>query len=144
MQFTLQDTSPTLLEMLLGAMLFLAIPVGLPLLLWLRRSPRNARDVLLAMARRPAGLFRRGTDFIAWLMPAGALIGLQVIGMLSSLGMLRRNVETGMVDPGEDLVWLAVPSLAAALALAAWMLAARGPRAARDVLHVEHAPRRRR
>jgi hypothetical protein len=143
MQFTI-ECPPPLHVMFLTLVLYLLVPVGLPLLLWLRRSPRNARDVLLAVGRRPAGLLRRGADFIAWLVPAGGLVGVQVLGMFGSLGMLRRNVETGMVDPEENLMWLVVPSLAAGLMLLAWMHRDHGPRAASDVLHVEHAPRRRR
>ncbi|MRI91140.1 hypothetical protein FGE12_23535 [Aggregicoccus sp. 17bor-14] len=142
MQFTLvDDVSPSLLELLLGWWAFLLIPVGLPLLLWLRHSARNPRDVLLGGTGLRAGT-RRGRDGSSSLVPAGALIGLQLFGMLLSVGLLRLFLESD-VPGGEDTGWLVAPTLAGGLMLVAWMLCERSPRAARDVLHVERVSRRR-
>jgi len=135
MQFTL-DEQPTLLQMLLQLIVFLLIPVGMPLLLWLRRSPRNARDVLLAVARTPAGVIRRCVDFVGWLVSAVSLVGLQLLGMLGAASLVGVLMMSGSIDADEGPGWFASPVLAAGILLLAWMRLAHGPCAARDVLRI--------
>ncbi len=80
MQFTLAEcTAPSLGEQLLSMMLFLAPLVGLPLLLWLRRSPRNSRDVLGPSSALPAGCFRHLLDSMDPVLPLSALLLTQVV-----------------------------------------------------------------
>jgi hypothetical protein len=129
MQFTLDSEVLSLLEYFLLVVVLFALPVGLPMLLWLRRGPRNARDVLSAMARVPAGLICRCADFITWLVSAASLIGLQLLGMLTAFLMVT-------FDSDESPWWLAAPALAAGILLLAWMRLAHGPRTARDVLRI--------
>lgn len=135
MQFTFASDELSLLgEFILGFVLF-ALPVGLPLLIWLRRTPRNARDVLLAVARTPAGIIRRCADFIVWLVPAASIVGLQLLVMLTTFVMVT-------FDSHESPWWFASPALTAGILLIAWMRLARSPRAARDVLHIRRASQR--
>ena len=143
MEFTLiEDAPPSVFELLFGGWALFLIPVGVPLLIWLRRNPRQSRDVLLAVARAPAGLVRRGIDFLGWLFTAASLVGAQLLVMALMLRMLRFFLESD-VPGGEGTGWLIAPTLAGGLMFVAWMVWERGPRTAHDVLHVERVPRRR-
>jgi hypothetical protein len=141
MQFTLvDDAPPALLIVLLALWGPLLIPVGLPLLLWLRRSPRQTRDVLLAVVRTPAGLVRRSLDFLGWLFAAASLVGGQLLVMALMFSTLRFFLESDS-PRGEGTGWIVMPTLAGGLALVLWMVLERGPRAAHDVLHVRAGQR---
>jgi hypothetical protein len=145
MPFTIEEPCANPLVALLWAVLIVfGPPVSIGLMLWLRHNPRDARDVLLVVARRPAGLVRRGLDFCGWLFAAGALVGLQVLAMVLMFALLSWFLGSNVFGPGEGMSWVVAPTLATGLLLVGWMVNERGPRAARDVLHVEHAPRRRR
>jgi len=135
MLFTIQD-HPTLLQALPDLVASLLIPVGMPLLLWLRRNPRNARDVLLAVARTPAGILRRCVDFGGWLVSVVSLMALQLLGMLGAASLAGVLVMSGSIGADEGPWWFASPVLTAGILLLAWMRLAHGPRAARDVLRI--------
>ncbi|HSP80369.1 MAG TPA: hypothetical protein VLQ93_17690 [Myxococcaceae bacterium] len=76
MQFTISSScgGPSIEAQFFGMMLFLGPVLGIPLLLWLRRSPRNAQDVLGSALVPPASAFRRLLDFSGWLSLAMLLL----------------------------------------------------------------------
>jgi hypothetical protein len=75
-QFTIVSVCgpPPLEEQLLSTVLFFGPLVGISLLLWLRRSPRDAQDVLGSAHGAPASLFQRLLEFSAWLLRAVAVL----------------------------------------------------------------------
>ncbi|WPB77750.1 hypothetical protein KYC5002_01115 [Archangium violaceum] len=61
---------PAPVEHDLSMMLVLGPLVGIPLLLWLKRGPRDAQDVLGSALVAPASRFQRLLGFPAWLLQA--------------------------------------------------------------------------
>lgn len=108
---------PPLEEQFFGMMLFLGPVLGIPLLLWLRRSPRNAEDVLGSALVAPASRFRRLLDFSGWL----SLATLLLVPPMGATALIHASmffkseesdfVRTWSLEP--SWVWIAVAVLGA-------------------------------
>ncbi|PTL75378.1 hypothetical protein [Vitiosangium sp. GDMCC 1.1324] len=59
---------PPIEDLIRSAFIFMGPLVGIPLLLWLRGSTRDAQDVLGSALAPPAGIFRRLLDSTGWLL----------------------------------------------------------------------------
>lgn len=85
MQFTLSEcTGPTAWE-LFWTSLLLALPVGVFLFFWLRRSARDIRDVLGAMSALPSGPASRSFGLAEWMLPAATILLPQVVATATIL-----------------------------------------------------------
>jgi predicted membrane channel-forming protein YqfA (hemolysin III family) len=126
----------------LAVMSLLALLVGSPLfLLWLRRSPRNALDVLQAASALPVSSDRRLLDFASWMLEAASLLILPVAGTAMIYATVFFDWPNdgfyGVVVSGTPAAepswgWVAAATLAATACLLRWLRSPASP----DVLRV--------
>ncbi|WP_223639181.1 hypothetical protein [Corallococcus sp. EGB] len=95
MQFTLTDDAPPQLSFagLFWPMLFLLLWVALPLVLWLRRGPRDGHDVLSLKASSPWTRFSSAREFMAWACVAAAFMGPLLMLLVQVVGDIRWAVS---------------------------------------------------
>ncbi|RKH14005.1 hypothetical protein D7X74_20780 [Corallococcus sp. CA047B] len=83
MQFTIVDCPPppTPAEVFLWMMLWSALLVGIPLLRWLMRSPRDGRDILGSAPASPRSFFQGFRDLMGWACLAVLFSGPLLVAM---------------------------------------------------------------
>ncbi|RKH27046.1 hypothetical protein D7Y13_06375 [Corallococcus praedator] len=81
MQFTLSHPPP-LAEQILHIMLLALLLVGIPLVLWLRRGPRDGRDVLGFAPASPPSSFQGFQERLGWVCTRLLCLGAVLLGVL--------------------------------------------------------------
>lgn len=140
MDFTLEDAcgwpSSPLEKFVVDATLPGMLLSILALFLWLRRSPRDASDVLLltsAAARRTRGQSLRT---LTWTLSAAALVALHAAALaLAIVMLLLLHLLAGWEQPATaELLGVAALWGAFAVGVLAWLRAGGGSGTSRDVL----------
>ncbi|CAM3364686.1 hypothetical protein G4177_18400 [Corallococcus sp. ZKHCc1 1396] len=150
MQFTIADPEPVSeFEVFAWMMFWAALLVGVPLLRWLMRSPRDGRDVLGSASVSPRSFSQGLQDLMGWaclavLFTAPLLLGMAFVIQMESqffepiAATLGGSVPSALVDVPFTWGLFAAMTVLGALLRAGWLR--RNP-SERDVLHVRaHAP----
>ncbi|AKJ08428.1 hypothetical protein ATI61_1302 [Archangium gephyra] len=128
----------SLQDELLEAVLYLGPLVGIPLLLWLRRGPRDDQDVLGSARVAPASLSQRLLDFSGWLLLSGAVLLLPA-GVTALIHfMMFFRIEDDLLPMRHRVLepswgWTAAAVLLCCARLFLWL---RTPGSEQDVLRV--------
>ena len=144
MQFTL-DNGPYLSDYLV-LLFLLGSLVGLPLVWWLRRSARDAHDVLTSGASPRQGRLQGFRDLLMWTCVAVAFIGpvLLTIDFVIKLDLELFDTLSLVFDGGRDTghaeshsPWwtFAAMTVLGAILRVGWL---RNASSGRDVLHITH------
>lgn len=130
---------PPLGEQMLSTVFVLGPLVVIPLLVWLRWSPRNGRDVLGSAPVAPASRFQRLLGVSGWMLLAPLLLLLPASATALIHASMLFRLEGSLHSPRE---WVLDPSwgqiagvvLASSWGLLYWL---RTSNSEQDVLHVQ-------